>query len=54
MNLGNLYISLILIKKIGEYTQGEGKFYDTTIGSIHVSKKGAHIVPAAPKGWENK
>ncbi|WP_219811878.1 hemagglutinin repeat-containing protein [Parasaccharibacter apium] len=41
-------------KKIGEYTQGEGKFYDTTIGSIHVSKKGAHIVPAAPKGWENK
>ncbi|MCL1497031.1 hypothetical protein CO583_05855 [Parasaccharibacter sp. TMW2.1882] len=41
-------------KKIGEYTQGEGKFSDTTIGSIHVSKKGAHIVPAAPKGWENK
>lgn len=35
---------------IGYYVDRDGKGYPTTIGIIHHSKYGAHIVPAVPKG----
>lgn len=28
-------------------------YYDTTMGMIHYSTKGCHIVPATPKDWED-
>lgn len=35
---------------IGTYVeQSTGKSYETTMGIIHYSEKGAHIVPATPK-----
>lgn len=35
---------------IGKYVDpSTGKSYDTTMGTIHYSKEGAHIVPARPK-----
>lgn len=38
-------------KIIGYYVDSEtGKKYPTTVGLIHYSKTGAHIVPATPKG----
>ena len=37
-------------KVIGKYIDPDtGKSYDTTIGIIHYSKTGTHIVPARPK-----
>ena len=37
-------------KKIGTYVDPEtGKSVETTVGIMHSSKKGAHIVPARPK-----
>lgn len=37
-------------KNIGTYVDPEtGKSAETTVGIIHNSKKGAHIVPARPK-----
>ncbi len=37
-------------KTIGKYVDPTtGKSYDTTMGTIHYSKDGAHIVPARPK-----
>ncbi|MBR5539642.1 MAG: hypothetical protein IKU61_07065 [Clostridia bacterium] len=36
-------------KIIGKYVDPQtGKAYDTTMGTIHYSKDGAHIVPARP------
>ena len=38
---------------IGEYISPRtGKSYPTTVGKIHYSKKGTHIVPEKPIGWE--
>ena len=37
-------------KPIGRYVDGTtGKSYPTTMGIIHYSKSGAHIVPTKPK-----
>ncbi len=39
-------------KTIGKYVDpSTGKSYDTTIGTIHYSKDGTHIVPEKPKNW---
>lgn len=35
-------------KVIGSYIDATGKIIKTTVGIIHYSKTGAHIVPAAP------
>lgn len=41
-------------KVIGYYVdENTGKKYQTTVGIIHYSKTGAHIVPATPKGGIN-
>ena len=40
-------------KIIGKYHDRDtGKYYDTTIGIIHYSKDGTHIVPQKPNNWE--
>ena len=37
---------------IGKYVDPKnGKSYDTTIGTIHYSKEGTHIVPEKPINW---
>ena len=37
---------------IGKYVDPQtGKIYDTTVGTIHYSKDGTHIVPERPKNW---
>ena len=37
-------------KIIGKYADKDtGKLYETTVGIIHYSKSGTHIVPAAPE-----
>lgn len=36
-------------KIIGYYVDGDGNKHSTTMGIIHHSKKGTHIVPAIPK-----
>lgn len=37
---------------IGKYVDPKtGKAYDTTIGTIHYSKSGTHIVPEKPINW---
>lgn len=38
---------------IGNYIDTDGKSYSTTIGIIHKSSTGCHIVPARPKGDNN-
>ena len=39
-------------KVIGKYVDPKtGKSYDTTIGTIHYSKSGTHLVPEKPKNW---
>ena len=39
---------------IGAYVDPKtGKSYKTTIGIIHYSQTGAHIVPAKPENWED-
>ncbi|MBQ6998921.1 MAG: hypothetical protein IJN62_03940 [Clostridia bacterium] len=39
-------------KVIGKYIDPKtGKSYDTTIGTIHYSKTGTHIVPEKPINW---
>ena len=41
-------------KIIGSYVDPKtGKSYKTTIGTIHYSKTGTHIVPEKPKSWRN-
>lgn len=37
-------------KIIGYYIDDDGNKYPTTMGIIHHSKKGTHIVPRVPKG----
>lgn len=34
---------------IGTYVDSNGNRFDTTVGTIHYSKTGAHIVPSRPK-----
>ena len=37
---------------IGKFVDKKtGRIYDTTVGIIHYSKDGIHVVPARPKGW---
>ena len=37
---------------IGKYVEtNTGKSYDTTIGTIHYSNSGTHIVPEKPLNW---
>ena len=37
---------------IGKYADEiTGKVYDTTVATVHYSKDGFHIIPAAPKEW---
>ena len=39
-------------KKIGKFVDKEtGKAYDTTVGIVHYSMDGFHVVPAKPKEW---
>lgn len=39
-------------KIIGKYVDPKtGKKYDTTVGTIHYSKTGTHIVPEKPANW---
>ena len=39
-------------KVIGKYySQKTGEYYDTTVGIIHYSKAGTHIVPQRPNDW---
>lgn len=39
-------------QNIGSYVDPKtGNSYKTTMGIIHYSKDGAHIVPAEPKNW---
>ena len=39
---------------IGSYVDRKtGKSYKTTMGTIHYSKTGTHIVPAKPENWED-
>ena len=39
-------------KVIGKYVDPKtGKEYDTTVGTIHYSKSGTHIVPERPINW---
>ena len=39
-------------KTIGSYVDPKtGKSYKTTMGTIHYSKTGTHIVPGQPKNW---
>ncbi len=39
-------------KVIGKYVDPKtGKSYDTTIGTIHYSKSGTHLVPEKPNNW---
>ena len=33
------------------YSQKTGEYYDTTVGIIHYSKNGTHIVPQRPNDW---
>lgn len=40
-------------KVIGSYVDPKtGKSYKTTIGTIHYSKTGTHILPEKPNDWE--
>ena len=41
-----------LKKVIGKYVDPKtGKSYDTTVGTIHYSKSGTHLVPEKPINW---